>query len=176
MHILILGINHQIQQRQLFGWSSNGKVQEFEQDQKEHFGQMLHEQIQKHRIEFVGEETNRAQESIAQEVCRKQNCRYANIEMTTEERARCKILPGYNENPTVSESEKIRGNREREAYMGDQILTEGHECNCVLVICGDMHSDALAARFRDAGHSTEIDDLRNYGWYIEDWMGHMMNL
>lgn len=171
LRIVILGVNHQIQRP--FG-SSRKKDREFVQNQKEHFAQLLREHIQKNEITFVGEEANHAEESIAKWVCDEESCIYANIEMTAEERARHNIPTQYNESDTLSDAEKARGNRERESHMVSQILINAGDSRNILVICGDKHSDALADQFRGAGHSVEIDDLRNHSWYVEDWMEHML--
>jgi hypothetical protein len=123
----------------------------------------------------VGEEANRQEDSIAEGVRNEEKCRYANIEMTSEERALRKIPSSYNENPDVSADEKARGNREREDHMAIRTLTEAEGCDSVLLICGSMHSDALAKSFRTRGHSVEIDDLQRQDWYVEDWMNHVMH-
>jgi hypothetical protein len=172
MRVLILGINHQIQRP--FG-SSRKADREFVQDQKQHFVQLLHELIQKHEIDFVGEEANRTEESIAREVCKEESCRYVNVEMTAEERTLRKIPNQYNEDHALSDAEKVRGNREREQRMVQEFLRNAQDSDNILVICGDKHSDALAEGFRAAGHSAEIDDLRNKSWYVEDWFDHMMH-
>jgi hypothetical protein len=172
MRILILGINHQIQRP--FGSSSKTCVA-FVQGQKDHFVDLLHEQIQKYQIRFVGEEANRAEESVVKNVCKEENCCYVNIEMTAEERALRKIPTRYNEDDALSETEKAKGNREREQCMVEQVLTNAQDSDNILVICGSMHSDALADRFRTVGHSVEVDDLRKKSWYVEDWQDHMMH-
>jgi hypothetical protein len=175
MRILILGLNHQIQRRVITSWGSDGKPQAFEKDQKDRFTELLREILHKYQIEFVGEETRPGEESLTEWVCKEQNCRYANVEMTPEERTRRKILPGYNENPDFTDEEKARGNDERENYMMDEILKQAQGAQNSLVICGRMHSDLFAERFRSLGHAIEIDDLQNKNWYVEDWQHHMMH-
>jgi hypothetical protein len=172
MHILILGINHQIQRP--FG--SNSKAcREFVQEQKSRYVELLHELIQKHEINFVGEEANRTEESIAKDVCKEEGCCYVNIEMTAEERTLRKIPNQYNEDDALSDAEKARGNRERERYMVEEVLTNAQNSDNILVICGNKHSAALAEGFRAVGHSVEIDDPGHKGWYVDDWFDHMMH-
>ena len=170
MRILILGVNHQIQRP--FG-SSRRADREFVQDQKNNFAQLLREVIRK-GIDFVGEEANRTEDSIAQQICKEENCCYLNIEMTAEERTLRKIPNQYNEGDAFSKAEKAKGNLEREEHMVKEILANAQDSANILVICGDRHSSALAQHFRALGSPVEIDDLRNKDWYVENWFDHMM--
>jgi hypothetical protein len=172
VRVLILGVNHQIQRP--FGSSRKADL-EFVQRQKEHFAQLVREHIRKHRIGFVGEEANREEASIVEAICTEEDCCYANIEMTTQEREQRKIPSQYNASDVLSSAEKARGNQERERYMVDEVLTNAQDSDGVLVICGDRHSDAMADLFRAVGHSVEMDDLRKQSWYVEDWMDHMLH-
>lgn len=171
--VLILGVNHQIQRP--FG-SNSRACREFVQDQKQRFSQLLCDQIRKFQIKFVGEEANRAEPSIVKEVCGEQHCSYVNIEMTTQVRVARKIPSQYNEDHALSDTEKARGNRERELHMVEQVLVNAQGSDNILVVCGSKHSVALAEDFRAARHSVEIDDLTNYQWYVDDWMEHLMRL
>lgn len=135
---------------------------------------MLQEKIREHHIDFVGEEARHEEESIAEKIC-KESCRYCNIDMTPEQRALRKIHPGYNEDDTVSEAEKVRGNREREDHMVSQLLAQAQKSEKILVICGRLHSEAFACQLQAFGHTVEIEDLLNQNWYIEDRQNHMMH-
>jgi hypothetical protein len=170
--ILILGLNHQIQRP---FWSSDRRALAFAQDQKERFAQLIREQIRTRNVRLVGEEANPAEESIAESICTEERCRYTNIDMPSDKRAERQIPPGYNENDTVPEAEKTRGNREREDYMVAKVLATGGECDSVLIICGRDHSEPLADFFLAGGHTVETEDLRNSSWYVEDWKHHIMH-
>jgi len=172
MNLLILGINHQIQRP---FWSSRPKDMEFVRQQKTQYAQLLAELIREHLIQFVGEEANRNEASIAKGVCEEENCCYLNIEMTAEQRIQQSIPNQYNESKTISNDEKARGNREREEHMVNEVLVNAQPTANVLVICGHMHSDALAERFRADGYSVQIDDLERRTWYVEDWWDHFQN-
>ena len=74
---------------------------------------MLREQIRRRHIQFIGEEANHEEESIARNLCHEEGCSYGNIEMTPEERALRQIPPGHADDPSVPDDEKARGNRER---------------------------------------------------------------
>ncbi len=155
-------------------YSTNGNVEAFERDQKERFGQLLREHVRERGVQFVGEETRYGEISIAQTVCGQEGCRHANIDMTSEERRRRNIPPGYYEDADLPEAEKTSCNQEREEYMSNRVLAEAGEAESVLVICGRLHTEAVAAHLRKLGQAAEITDLRAQSWYVEDWFGHTM--
>jgi hypothetical protein len=112
MRILIVGINHQIQPTNNYSYSTSGALERFEQQQKDHFRELLSTKIAERTVELVGEEAKHGNESIATQVCEGLAIRYINIEMTPEERSRLRIPAGYDEEDSnVSEAEKQRGNQ-----------------------------------------------------------------
>jgi hypothetical protein len=108
MRVLIVGLNHQIQRP--FG-SSDRRAVDFVLEQKHRFADAIREAIRSHGVEFVGEEANHREPSIAESVCNEEECRYANIEMPPEERTRRRIPPGYNERNEIAADEKTGWNR-----------------------------------------------------------------
>ena len=175
MRVLILGLNHQIQWVRIFSRSSTGELERFEKDQKDRFRQLLRNKIADRKAQFVGEETKHGEPSIAEEVS-VSPCRYANIEMSPEERAERKITGNYENDPNVTPEERAQFNREREEYMFKKATAEARDAESIIVICGRQHTPALANRFREAGHNVEEADTQSEPWYIEDWMNHMMRL
>lgn len=171
MRVLIMGVDHIIQRP---FWSSDSRAQQFADQQKGRFAEEVREAIRGRCIEFVGEEANHAEESIAEQVCQREGCRYANIEMPPTERMLRGIPAGYNENPNVAPGEKDRGNREREEYMTNRVLDEAAHCESLLIICGSRHSEHLAGRLRALGHTAEVDDLQKRSWWVADWMSHIL--
>ena len=139
---------------------------------KEAFAQFLHELICERGIELVAEEARHGEESIALRLCADQNWRYENIEMFPEERRQRNIPRDYADNPNPPKEEKERCNREREQYMCDKVLREGGQLSRILVICGRLHTEPIAALFRRQGHQVETADIQQQNWYIEDWIGH----
>jgi hypothetical protein len=175
MQILIIGINHQIQPVQIKSASSDGKAEEFERDQKERFGALLRTEIQKRGVQLVAEEALHGEETVTGRVCQIEKCKYANVEMTPEERASRNIPAGYNEDiPNLSEDEKERCNREREEHVVTKTLAAAGDANSVIMVCGRFHTNRLATLFHDRGHTVQTTDLQNQPWYIEDWTMHIM--
>jgi hypothetical protein len=177
VRVLIIGINHQVQSNKICSSSTSGKLERFEQDQKDRFRELLREKIAEHGIQLVAEEANHGFESIAETLCKATTIRYFNIEMKPEERDRRRIPPGYqDEGSTVSEEEKRRGNVEREEYMVQELLTAVGEAHSVLVICGRFHTAGIVSRLEPLGHIVEVQDILDQSWYVEDWQTQMMRL
>jgi hypothetical protein len=101
--------------------------------------------------------------------------RYANIDMTLDDRTARNIPINY-ENLPITESQQAIFNQKREEYMFDRTIEEARGAERAMVICGHEHTAALANRFRKAGHEVEEADIRSESWYIEDWVSYMQRL
>jgi hypothetical protein len=174
MRIIIVGVNHQIQPVEILSCSSNGGAEKFEKEQKDKFAELLQKKITENDVEIVGEEARHGHETVTQRVCESEGCRHTNVEMTPEERIARDIPGGYNENPGFPEADRERCNKEREDYMATKALAEANGADSMMVICGSRHLEALAQRFRAAGHTVKTVPLQDQPWYIEDWATHMM--
>ena len=176
MHILLMSVNHQIQPSSIKSMSTDGSVEAFERGQKESFGQMLQTKVREHCIRFIGEEARHGEETIAQKVCDLESCHYANIDMTPVERELRNIPPGYaDEGSNLSEAEINRCHREREEYMCTKAVAEAGDLDSILIICGRIHAEEIAAELGRLGHIVETVDLRSQSWYVENWVEHAMN-
>ena len=176
MRILIVSVNHQIQPAQILGMSTDGKLEAFEREQKETFATFVQSKILERGVQFIAEEARHGQETVIQRLCSLNNWRYANVEMTPEERTDRNIPPGYHEDQSLPETEKVRCHREREEHMFERILGEVGDAESHLIICGRIHTAPLTDRFHELGHSVETTDLQDENWYIEDWHQLMINL
>lgn len=176
MLVLIIGVNHQIQPVQILSMSTNGKLEAFERKQKETFGAFVRSKIVERSVQLMAEEARHGQETVIQRLCTLNKWRYANIEMTPEERAARNIPRGYHEDQSLPESERARCHREREEHMFERILAEAGDAESIIIVCGRIHTAPLSNRFRGLGHSVETTDLQDEDWYIEDWQQHMINL
>lgn len=175
MRVLILGINHQIQWAKIFSSSTTGELERFEQGQKDHFRELLRKKIAERGVQFIGEETKHGEPAIAHEVANSERRRYANIEMHPDVRAGRGIPANYENNPNVS-AQMAQFNQQREDYMFEKAVAEAADAESIMVICGRYHSQALANKFRAAGHQVDEADIQGENWYIEDWMTHMMRM
>lgn len=175
MRIFIIGVRHQIQPDEIRVWSSSGKLEAFQRQQKENFASLLRASIAENCIQVVAEETVHGEDTVTKRVC-DVNCRYVNIEMPPDLRTARGIPAGYNESPDIPSSARERWNREREEYMGEKTIAEAGEAESVMLVCGWGHMQAFADRFENVGHTVEMTDLRNQPWYIDDWTEHMRRL
>lgn len=176
MRVLIVGVNHQIQSATIHSFSSDGTAQKFEQEQKELFAELTRSKIREITATFVAEEARHGEETVTQRVCMQEGCRYANVEMTPEERAARNIPAGYNEDfPDMSADEKTRFNSEREEYLAAKAMAEARGAGNILMVCGSSHSKPLAELFRQSGYSVVITSIQQENWYVEDWQHHMMH-
>ncbi len=106
MRVLIIGINHQIQWARIWSNSSGGELERFEKDQKDRFRELLRKRIAERGVQFIGEESKHDEPSIAEDICAWERCRYANIEMHPDERAKREIPNNYETNPKLSRGQK----------------------------------------------------------------------
>jgi hypothetical protein len=174
VNLLIVGLNHTIQPREIRSWGDD--IERLETAQKEEFGKTLSEIIQKRQVEFVGEEAEHGAESIAAFAAHSLGARYANIDMPADERYRRGIPRDYtNKVRPYSAGQRAEWNREREGYMVETALAGAGEADSILILCGREHTDSIAARFRHAGHTVETYDLNRETWYVEDWLQHVLD-
>ena len=64
-------------------------------------------------VQFVGEETKHGDPSIVHEVCTSEKCRYANLEMHPDERAKRKIPNNYENDSHMPQEEKTQCDQQR---------------------------------------------------------------
>jgi len=177
VRVLIVGINHQIQPTRIKGASSDGTVEKFEREQKDAYARFLEAAIQERLVDFVGEEASHREEMVAQVVCERRGCSYANIEMPHKERSARGIPGGYrDEGSHFSEAEKARFDSAREADMYSRAVKQAANSASVLILCGRAHVAGLAQHFEAGGHEVETTDLQDQDWYVEDWAAHCLNL
>lgn len=155
MRILILGLDHAIQ-------AIPGN---FPNPRKNRYERLLKQLVKDRAVGFLGEETYLNERSIAKRVANSVNgVHWEPIEMSSEERDAFGITENQNNRPRANET-RVSSDPIREEYMVRTALEKAGNARSVLILCGRIHADALAERFREAGHDVDTDDLLNYGWY-----------
>jgi hypothetical protein len=173
MNALILGLNHQIQPSVVR--SGGEDIERLEREQKDRFTDLLRGLIESRGVQFIGEEAEHGVISIADLVARERGCRYANIEMSPDERQRRKIPVDYSRPQSpYSPEQRARWQREREEYMVMTALAMAGDARSLLILCGREHTDSLAVLFRKAGREAKTSDLNKEPWYIENWLEHIL--
>jgi len=74
----------------------------------------------------------------------------------------------------MSEEEKGRYHRERELYMCDKAMSEAAGLSNIMIICGRVHSEAIARELRERGNEVEVTDLQEQDWCVDDWISHCL--
>ena len=172
MRILVVGLMHQLQSTTPI--YTEGEAAELEEGQKRQYEKMLDRVIKERGVQFIGEEAKHGTDSIAQQIARRQGREYANIEMEPAERQAKGIPPGYaDEDSSLLTDEINRRHKIREKHMLDKTIELAGGAESVLILCGRIHTDALAQLFKKAGHTVATSDVNKEGWYIEDWAKHL---
>ena len=84
------------------------------------------------------------------------------------------IPAGYADEGTPFPPKEIaKRHKAREEYMFEKTIELVGGAENILILCGRIHTDALAQLFKKAGHTVATSDVNKEGWYIEDWAKHL---
>jgi hypothetical protein len=175
MRILVLAnrVGHEIQRPVV----QSGDTLEI---QKKQFGELLRRKVEERQIQFIGEE---ASHKWGTTTARTLGVRWENIDMPMEERERRGILEeqqqrnrvpsylgdqaktvlleeGYQRdvgNGWVELEVRLPSDVDREQFMFDRVQENIGDADSVLVICGIIHSEQMAERFRGIGARVEVE-------------------
>lgn len=173
--VLIVGnrVGHDVQRIVL---DDNDKLKA----QKQEYGEMLRKRIEKKGIQFIGEEASHKWEATT---AQNLGIRRVNIDMPMEEResrgiaeeqrqrsripsylgdqARNVLLEeGYQRNVGdgwVELEPRLPSDVAREQSMFDKVQEHAGDADSILVICGIIHCEKLAERFRGIGAQVEVE-------------------
>ena len=158
MHI-IFGLDHFLQNLHHVALTDEGR--HYEDDQKRHFAAVLEESITRNGVTLICEECRFNAGSLGSQLAEKHGCRHVNVTMPHAERDRLKIPPNYEELP----DEKARVIALFEEYMAGVVRREANEDDVVLLMVGDIHRGAMAARMAEAGAVLGVRGLEDFEWY-----------
>lgn len=149
--------------------------------EKKQFGEMLRKTVEQQRVQFIGEEASYAWETT---MARELGVCWKNIDMPLDERkrrgifeeqqqrgcvpkylgrdAKTKLLDeGYQQDVGdgwVQLQPRLPSDAIREQFMFDSVQQNAGGKDSVLVICGIMHGEKLAERFRQTGAAVEVQN------------------
>lgn len=132
---------------------------------------LVRQAIANRDVDLICEESDPRHLTIAQEEAYKNITRipWKNIIMTAQERLEAGIWEALlycpfdqkflDESNAVAIEHRIPEDDIREEFFKDQILeaAEAYGADNVLVLCGDMHADAMKTKLEESGHHVEID-------------------
>jgi len=140
----ILGCDHYLQEYDLQDYTE--EIRKIERELKERFYLITEEIIRTQAITFIGEECKPAQRTIPRALAAEHRCKYAEIDMNSEERERRGIAKNYDD---LGDDEQRRCWGLREDYMVERTYAESTVEAAKLIVCGALHIDGLERRFRE---------------------------
>jgi hypothetical protein len=154
MEILILGLqDHRIQE------APRSFRDPLREQQRRQLELLLRRVVQSRKVDFIGEETYPARNTIAKQVAHCLGFRWVAIEMSERARDELGIAEEQRTRPASPNESRVASDAIREEFMVWKTLKEAVSAQSILVVCGLMHTHALAERFRKAGYEPDIQDL-----------------
>lgn len=143
---------------------------------------LLMQRISERAVQFIGEETQYGHKTIA-EALKTRKDGWINIDMPMPKReaegiaeeqrnrgcipsyvgveARCQLTEnGYEQSVGdgwIQLIPRLPSDEIRERYMFNQVMDNFNKADSVLVLCGVLHSQKLASKFREAGFEVDLE-------------------
>jgi hypothetical protein len=181
MNVLVLGVDHEIQM--VDAWRSAAM--------KAAYRALLTSKIQRNGIQFIGEESLSAGQTVGQHLSVELALPrpWRNIDMAEKARRVAGIYKEQMERVEVRQAGTVKTHFEaggfyldlkngshlfcprvpsdavRESYMFDRALEGAGEAGNIMVLCGNFHVEELANRFKARQDNVTTDAVYNYGWY-----------
>jgi hypothetical protein len=163
MNILIVSIDHFLQR-------TKGRFNSAELIlQKSRFEALIRKEVARRNVEFIGEESDPRIVTIAKQIA--DSCDppipWRNIDMPKRVRREAQIFAALQARPaTIRRTQfgylevehRIPEDHVREIYFVEETLRNVGDSQSVLILCGDMHTEELASKFRNEGHIVETND------------------
>lgn len=158
MNILIIAIDHELQK--VKGLYERGE-RAVRKDQLE---ALLKQEIAERNVEFISEESDPNAITIAQQlaVAHKPRISWKNISMDDDARKKAGIyealkhrpmsIEGMEDGRPVQIEHRIPEDEVYETYLIEQTKQGAGGAQSILIICGDLHVDALKEKLEKEGH------------------------
>ena len=158
MNILIIGIDHELQKARQVDEDSDRAAR------KDQLEALLKKEIAERRVGFISEESDPKAITIANQLAGgwKPRIPWKNITMPENERKKAGIFEALKNRPTFPELRKDRQlvaiehripeDEVYEAYLIDQTKQGAGGAQSILILCGDLHVDALKESLERDGH------------------------
>ena len=171
MDILIIGIDHELQKVKCVHKGSERAVR------KDQLEALLKREIAGREVEFISEESDPNALTIAHQLADafKPRIPWKNITMSENERKRAGIYEALKNRPSVELGEdgqpvliehRIPEDEVYEAYLIEQTKQGADNAQSILIVCGDLHVDALKERLERDGHRVD----RNHNLVEKRWI------
>jgi hypothetical protein len=164
MKITILSINHGEQNVVLKDEVAIPEIRKT----KENIAALIRKTVAEKNVDLICEESDPCHLSIAQNIAFEHNPRipWLNISMTSQERLEAGIWEALLYRPCDFDPKtgigidiRVPEDEIREEFFKAEILgmAKGTGATSVLVLCGDMHTEALRLELEEAGHEVKTD-------------------
>jgi hypothetical protein len=163
MNVLILSIDHVTQRARRLLQTPEIAVQ---RDQLE---ALIRRELTGRSIRFIAEESDPRIPTIAQQIASSSSppIAWMNIVMTEQQRRAAGIFEDLQNRPVdrkpmffgyIEIEHRVPADDVRENFFMAETIAGAGTIQSALVLCGDMHTEALATKFRAAGHSADTND------------------
>jgi hypothetical protein len=127
----------------------------------------LKQEIAERKVEFISEESEPTALTIAQQMAEAHNprIRWKNISMPEDERKNAGIFEALKNRPTYPELRKDRqlvaiehripADEVYEEYLIEQTRQGAGGAQSIMILCGDLHVDALKEKLERDGHHVD---------------------
>ena len=162
--VYILGCDHYLQEYELQDFQD--EIRKIEHELKGKFYALTEEVIRTHCVKFVGEECKPGQDTIPRRLCAELGCKYAEIDMNSEEREKHGIPKNYEK---LGNDEQQKCNALREKFMVQRTYSESTVEATRLIVCGALHIEGLAEQFREREPRVIVRSVLNETWWDPPW-------
>ena len=170
MRVVIVGVDHELQTREIRTVASND-LPKAEARDKAKYRTLIKALAAEGRVGLIGEEHLPPPDTIAREVAKDLGCPHSYIEMSLQERAKRGIPRGYHGDTALSDVEKKSFDARRELFWVNRIEDLTPNESGAVVICGADHILGLSGLFQQNGHVVQaINVLRLPGFDLR-WLG-----
>lgn len=157
--VVVVGVDHFLQNVESLCITPEGKS--WEEKQKGALSARLEALIFEHKVQLVAEEAKLDRDCVGKQLADAQGCRYCNLTMPWEERAKQGIGKDYD---TTAETREA-AYRVFERFMFDVVQEARQGAASILIICGSFHLKNVAELFANAGDEVLTEDTAQAGWY-----------
>jgi hypothetical protein len=171
MKVLIIGVGHKLQE------AKGAKDSSLIRSWKDLFERLLKQRIDDADVAFIGEETRFIDdegtdsiETTAKTIALDRGLLWRNIDCTSSAKMALGIAKEQKAHPSMEQlgvgfvfrEKRVTSDAIREEYMVWRAQLDAANVDSILLICGNLHVEQLATRFRRDGLQVETDYFCNY--------------
>jgi len=169
MQVLIIGVDHQLQQPGQTTMSAQVSPG-VEQRDKDRFVQLLRDNQSRAGAALIAEECYPGVDTLPRRVAVGLGIRHECIEMSLSERALRNIPADYHDDPSISLEQKNAFDSQREQFMACRMEEVSCGLDSIIVACGTCHMAGLAMLISRNGHTVLQHDVLTDRQFNLSWL------